>query len=77
MGRAYGILPFQVGDGSGDFEDAVVGPGGEAQALHGHLEQALGLGTRGAVLLDEPGRHVGVGVDAGFVETLPLDLPGC
>ena len=76
MGRGDGPLPFQVGDGPGDLEDPVVGPGGEAQALHGHLQQALGLGGRGAVLLDESGRHVGVGVDAGFMETPRLDLPG-
>jgi len=31
-----------------------------------------GNGTRGAMLFDEPGRHVGVGVDAGLVEPLPL-----
>jgi len=54
----------------------VIGPGGEAQALHGGLQQALGLGGGGAVLLDQPGRHVGVGVDAGFAEPVPLNLPG-
>ena len=29
---------FQVGDGPGDLEDAVVGPGAEAQVFHGPFQ---------------------------------------
>lgn len=35
---------FQVGDGARDFEDAVVGAGGESLLLHGALEKLLGGG---------------------------------
>ena len=32
---------IEIGDGSGDFEHAVVGAGGEAHAADGHFERAL------------------------------------
>ena len=53
----------EVGDGAGDFEDAVVGAGAEALLLHGALEQAFGVGgelAEGANLLSV---HLGVGED--------------
>jgi hypothetical protein len=35
---------FQIGDGAGDFEDAVVGARGKAEALDGGFEEALAVG---------------------------------
>jgi hypothetical protein len=35
-----GIMPGEVGEGAGDFEDAVVGAGGKVHLLHGVLEVA-------------------------------------
>ncbi len=54
---------FQVGDGAGNFEDAVVGAGGEALLLHGAFEQAFGVGAEFAVGADLAGGHLGVGED--------------
>ena len=31
------FLPGEVGDGAGDFEDAVEGAGAELEFIHGHL----------------------------------------
>jgi len=54
---------FEVGDGAGDFEDAVVGAGAEALLLHGFFEDALGVAGELAVEADLLGAHLGVGVD--------------
>ncbi len=35
----------EVGDGAGDFENAVEGAGGEAEALEGGVEQRLAAGA--------------------------------
>ena len=39
----------QVGDGAGDLQDAGIGPGAEAQALHRDLQEPPGLRPQGAV----------------------------
>ena len=56
----------EVGDGAGDFEDAVVGAGGEALLLHGAFEEAFGVGGELTKLADLAGAHLGVGVDLLF-----------
>src|ERR1700722_10726041 len=38
---------FEVGDGAGDFQDAVVGAGAEALLGHGAFEQAFAIGGEG------------------------------
>ena len=43
----------EVGDGAGDFQDAVVGAGGKAEARDGALEEFFTIGGNGAVLADE------------------------
>ena len=50
----------EVGDGAGDFEDAVVGAGGEAHAADGHFEGALAGVVEGADAADIAGGHAGV-----------------
>ena len=54
---------FQVGDGAGDFQDAVVGAGGKAQALDRGFEQLFAFGGDGAVFADQLGRHLRIGVE--------------
>ena len=58
---------LEVGDGAGDFEDAVVGPRAHVHAFHGvaKLFQAGGVGL--CVFMEQGWGHLGVAVDAGFV----------
>ena len=76
VGRGEPGGPFQVGNGPGDLKDAVVGPGAQAQTLHGHLQEALALRREDAVLLQEARGHVGVGKDAAPGKAPGLSLPG-
>ena len=58
---------FEVGDGAGDFEDAVVGSRAHVHAFHRvlQLRQAGGVGL--GVFVQQGRGHLGVAVDAGFV----------
>ena len=68
---------FEIGQGAGHFEDAVMGPGAEVEGVHGLLEGAFAALVDAAVFADEAARHVGVGVDAGVIdEALHLDAAG-
>ena len=69
---------LEVGDGAGDFEDAVVGPRTHVHAFHGVAKffQAGGVGL--GVFVEQGRGHLGVAVDAGFVlEAALLEHPGC
>jgi len=70
------LLPRQVGDGPGDLEDAIVGPGAESQLGHGHLQQLFPFGADGAMPLDVLRTHLGIGVDPPAFEPPELDLTG-
>ena len=68
---------FEVGDGAGDFEDAVVGSRAHVHAFHGvaKLFQAGGVGL--GVFVEQGWGHLGVAVDAGLVlEAALLQHPG-
>lgn len=68
----------EVGDGSRDLENAVVGAGGEVHLLHGVLEITRAGGIERAMFAHEFGGHGGIGGDAFvFAEALALDLAGC
>ncbi len=58
---------LEVGDGAGDFEDAVVGPRAHVHAFHGVFQflQASGVGL--GVFVEQGRGHLGVAMDAGFV----------
>ena len=58
---------LEVGDGAGDFEDAVVGSGGHVHALHGVAKFFQAGGVRLGVFVQQGRGHLGVAVDAGFV----------
>jgi hypothetical protein len=76
MGDGQVLGAFEVGDGAGHFEDAIVRARGEALLLHGALQQALGIGAQFAVGANLARGHLRVGVDffAGLSEALPLAL---
>src|SRR5690348_10442101 len=57
---------IEVGDGAGDFKDAVVGACGKAEAGDGVFEELFAFGRDGAVFADELGSHLGVGVGLSF-----------
>lgn len=60
VGNCEALGSFQVGDGAGYFEDAVVGSGGEALLEHGSLEEFFGVGGELAVSADLAGSHLRV-----------------
>src|ERR1035438_7382189 len=55
----------EIGDGAGDFEDAVMGAGGEAHTADGHFEGALAGIVESADFADIAGWHAGVVESAG------------
>lgn len=54
---------FQVGDRTGDFQDAVVGAGGKIEALHGDLQQRQAGSIRHGVFMKQFGGHLGIAVN--------------
>src|SRR5208337_2077934 len=69
---------FQIRDGPGDFENAVVGARGQSLLLHGALQQALGVFAQFAIGTNLAGGHLGVGIDffARFAESRALSFAG-
>lgn len=67
---------FEVGEGAGDLEDAVVSAGGETHFLHGVFEIAGTFRIQLAILAGLAGRHGGVGGVFRLFEPLLLDLSG-
>ncbi len=67
---------FDVGDGTGNLQDAVVSAGAESLLGHGALQQTLTIGGEFTKGTDVAGRHLGVAVDllAGGSEALELLL---
>ena len=43
MGGGNLLRTFQIGNGAGDFDYAVVGAGGKAEAVHGLVQQVAGV----------------------------------
>lgn len=70
------IAPIQVSDGAGHFEDAAVGAGRKAEPISDQLQHPTAGRVRLTELLYETGCHLGVAVNFGAPETIPLDLPG-
>jgi hypothetical protein len=52
----------QVGDGAGNFQDAVVGAGREAEGFDGLFEDLLAAGSEVAKTLDLAGGYLGIAV---------------
>lgn len=70
------LISGQIGDGAGQLEDAMVGPGAEPHLLHRCFEQ-IGAGSiERAKLADFRRPHIGIGLQAGAVETFALKGAG-
>jgi hypothetical protein len=74
--RPQRFFSGEIGNGPRDLEDLVVAPGREAEFVDGHFEEFLAFFVQRAILLDLPVIHVRVGVNAGILKSLLLDLPG-
>ena len=46
-----GVTPRQISDGSGDLQDAVIGPRAEVEVAHGVLQEFIPLIGEAALLL--------------------------
>lgn len=68
MGGAEGVGIFEVGDGSCDFADFVVGAGAEGELGHGLFEHLFAGVVESAVLFDFFVGHGGIGHEAFFSE---------
>src|SRR5205823_1088456 len=73
---ADGLGALEVGDGTRDFQNAVVGAGAQTQAGHGVFEQAFALGGNIAIFADLSGAHLGVAVNLFTLVALELAAPG-
>src|SRR5258707_5460393 len=51
---------FEVGDRAADFQDAIVGTGGQSQAQHGELQHRFALRIYPAVASNQARRHGGI-----------------
>lgn len=58
---------IQIGDGAGDFQDAVIGAGGKCKFLHGVLELLAKRCVEGAVFTDVGLLHAAVATLGGMV----------
>ena len=76
MGLFDALAAGEVGDGAGDFEDARVAAGREAEAVGDHLQQFVSGLVHRTELADVAGLHLAVGVQAEGFQPLPLQLPG-
>jgi len=68
-----GCSAAQIGDSTGDLQDAVVGAGAEAEALDGELHETLASSIQRAVTTYLPGVHLGIAVYA-FLLFEPIGL---
>lgn len=66
----------EVGDRAGDAEDAVVGPGGEAQFFHRLLEEVALRPLEGAVFAELPPAEQRIAATGPPAEPLSLSGPG-
>ena len=46
------FVAAEIGEGAGDFQDAVVGTGGEIHAIHGGFKKVAGFVCQGGVLFE-------------------------
>lgn len=76
VGRLDDVGAGEVGNGTGELENAVEGEGGKLEALGGGLKERLRGGVHEAVFANLRRPHVGVAGDAGAGEALRLTLAG-
>ena len=71
-----GFLSFEVGDGSGNLEDAVVAARGKRELIEDSMEELVGRRRKSAMPTDQLAGEVGVAGDAGSLISFPLNLTG-
>lgn len=72
VGAGDVVTLFKVGNGAGDFEDAVVGAGGEAEAFHSEFDQAFRSLVNFAEFFQLSRTKLGVAANAFFFVALAL-----
>jgi len=73
VGRLYIGEALEVGNGSGNLKNPVVGTGGQSQFIDGRFQQRSGIIIDLAVFLDVTAAHLGVGVNLGSGKPFGLD----
>jgi hypothetical protein len=76
VGGADGFGTVEVGDGTRNLQDAVVGARRESQARHGAFEQPVAIRRDVAVLPELPRAHLRIAVNLFTLEALHLPLAG-
>lgn len=79
FGEVFGedmVGGFEVGDGSGELDEAVVGAGGEAHGGNSLLQETLGGAVEWAGFSNESGSHFGIGEYAFLSESFALYSTG-
>ena len=66
----------EVGDGAGDFEDAIMRAGAELELFHGHSEHGFALDAEGAKFAELLGAHAGIGAHFPRAKARGLELAG-
>lgn len=79
FGEVFGedvVSLFEVGDGAGEFDEAVVGAGGEAHGGNGVAQEVFAGLVEGTELAEERGIHFGIGKDVFSRKTRALNGAG-
>lgn len=66
---------FQVGNGTGYFENAIMRPGRKTQPGHGQLQELFTLGIGFTIAANLPGKHMGIAINSGISKSFLLDIP--
>ena len=76
MGGLYVCRALKIGNGSCDFQNPVVGPGGKAELVDGSFKEVAGSIVDGAVFFDVAAAHLGITVDFGSGKAVRLNFSG-
>ena len=69
------LAAVEVGDGAGDLHDAVIGAGGQREAVEGRSQHTVGLVVHDADLVELSGFDAGVTPDGHALKAGSLDIP--
>lgn len=70
------VYPFEVGDGAGEFDEAVVSTGGEAHRGNGLAQEVFAGLVEGAYFTEEGAIHLGIGENSFPFEAFSLNIAG-
>ena len=63
--------------GAGYFENSVVSPGAQPQPIDSGLQETVGILIQVTEPLEQPGRHLGIAINAGTPKTPTLNDTRC